>query len=121
MLRWAMGFLVLALIAALLGFGGLASTSAGIAKTLFIVFLIHRFRGSEGGDVTLAPGGKIGAMILGLSGLGVTIFAMIVATIPPKGTGDPWLFRLKVIGGALGFVLIGVVIYVSAGLRKRSA
>jgi uncharacterized membrane protein YtjA (UPF0391 family) len=40
MLRWAMGFLVLALIAALLGFGGLASTSAGIAKTLFIVFLI---------------------------------------------------------------------------------
>jgi len=40
MLRWAMGFLVLALIAAILGFGGLASTSAGIAKTLFIVFLI---------------------------------------------------------------------------------
>jgi uncharacterized membrane protein YtjA (UPF0391 family) len=40
MLRWAMGFLVLALVAALLGFGGLASTSAGIAKTLFIIFLI---------------------------------------------------------------------------------
>ena len=40
MLRWAMGFLVLALIAALLGFGGLATTSAGIAKTLFVVFLI---------------------------------------------------------------------------------
>jgi uncharacterized membrane protein YtjA (UPF0391 family) len=40
MLRWAMGFLVLAIVAALLGFGGLASTSAGIAKTLFIVFLI---------------------------------------------------------------------------------
>ena len=40
MLRWAIGFLVLALIAALLGFGGFASTSAGIAKTLFIVFLV---------------------------------------------------------------------------------
>jgi len=40
MLRWAMGFLVLAIIAALLGFGGLASASAGIAKTLFFLFLV---------------------------------------------------------------------------------
>ena len=40
MLRWAMIFLVLALVAGLLGFGGIASASAGIAKTLFVVFLI---------------------------------------------------------------------------------
>jgi uncharacterized membrane protein YtjA (UPF0391 family) len=40
MLRWALGFFVLALVAALFGFGGLATTSAGIAKTLFYVFLI---------------------------------------------------------------------------------
>jgi uncharacterized membrane protein YtjA (UPF0391 family) len=40
MLRWAMGFLVLALIAAFLGFGGVAAASAGIAKTLFYVFVV---------------------------------------------------------------------------------
>ncbi len=40
MLRWAMGFLVLALVAALLGFGGVATASAGIAKTLFFIFLV---------------------------------------------------------------------------------
>jgi uncharacterized membrane protein YtjA (UPF0391 family) len=40
MLRWALVFLVVAIIAALLGFGGIASASAGIAKTLFFVFLI---------------------------------------------------------------------------------
>ena len=40
MLRWALGFLVLALVAALFGFGGLAATSAGIAKTLFYLFLL---------------------------------------------------------------------------------
>jgi uncharacterized membrane protein YtjA (UPF0391 family) len=40
MLRWAMGFLVLALVAALFGFGGLAATSAGIAQTLFYLFLL---------------------------------------------------------------------------------
>jgi uncharacterized membrane protein YtjA (UPF0391 family) len=39
MLRWALAFLIFALIAALLGFGGLAAASAGIAKTLFFIFL----------------------------------------------------------------------------------
>ena len=40
MLRWALGFLVLAIIAAFFGFGGIATASAGMAKTLFILFLI---------------------------------------------------------------------------------
>lgn len=40
LLNWAFIFLVLALIAAVLGFGGIAKESAGIAKILFIVFLI---------------------------------------------------------------------------------
>jgi len=40
MLRWALAFLVLALIAAFFGFGGVAVASAGIAKILFYLFLI---------------------------------------------------------------------------------
>ncbi len=40
MLRWALIFLVVALIAALFGFGGIAGTSVGIAKILFFAFLI---------------------------------------------------------------------------------
>jgi uncharacterized membrane protein YtjA (UPF0391 family) len=39
MLRWAFIFLVVALIAAALGFGGIAATAAGIAKILFYIFL----------------------------------------------------------------------------------
>ena len=39
-LNWAFLFLILALVAAVLGFGGIAQQSAGIAKILFIVFLI---------------------------------------------------------------------------------
>lgn len=39
MLGWAIAFFVLALIAAALGFGGIAGASAGIAKILFFVFL----------------------------------------------------------------------------------
>ena len=40
MLHYATLFLVIALIAALLGFGGLVSGAAGIAKLLFGVFLV---------------------------------------------------------------------------------
>jgi len=40
MLSYAWIFLVVALVAALFGFGVIASTAAGIAKILFIVFLV---------------------------------------------------------------------------------
>jgi uncharacterized membrane protein YtjA (UPF0391 family) len=40
MLRWALGFFVIALVAALLGFTGIAVASAGIAKIIFFIFLI---------------------------------------------------------------------------------
>ena len=40
MLGWAVTFLVIALIAAALGFGGIAGTSAGIAQVLFFVFIV---------------------------------------------------------------------------------
>ncbi|MBC7835526.1 MAG: DUF1328 domain-containing protein [Phycisphaerales bacterium] len=40
MLYWAMVFLVIALVAALFGFGGIYVAAAGIAKILFFVFLV---------------------------------------------------------------------------------
>lgn len=40
MLSWALTFLIIALIAAAFGFGGIASASAGIAQILFFVFLL---------------------------------------------------------------------------------
>lgn len=39
MLYWAVVFFVVALIAAALGFGGIAGASAGIAQILFFIFL----------------------------------------------------------------------------------
>jgi uncharacterized membrane protein YtjA (UPF0391 family) len=55
MLYWALVFLIVALVAAALGFGGIAGASAGIAKILFFIFLVlllvslvtHFMRGSR--------------------------------------------------------------------------
>jgi uncharacterized membrane protein YtjA (UPF0391 family) len=40
MLSWAVGFFILALIAAVFGFTGIAAGAAGIAKILFFAFLV---------------------------------------------------------------------------------
>lgn len=56
MLNWAVTFLVIALIAALLGFTSVAGAAIGIAKILFYIFLIlfvvslvsYLFRGGRG-------------------------------------------------------------------------
>tara|TARA_R110000868_G_scaffold125897_1_gene332242 strand:- start:64 stop:246 length:183 start_codon:yes stop_codon:yes gene_type:complete len=40
MLRWAVIFLVVALVAALFGFGGIAAAAVDIARLLFFVFIV---------------------------------------------------------------------------------
>ena len=51
MFRWGIIFLVIALIAAALGFGGLAGTAAWAAKLVFVVgiilFLVSLFTGRK--------------------------------------------------------------------------
>jgi amino acid transporter len=75
---------------------------------LFLCYLIVRLRLRAPGGV---PGSRAGAGLVGVAGLGLTLFAMLVATVPPSDTHDPWIFRLKVIGGASMFVVLGALIY----------
>jgi glutamate:GABA antiporter len=75
---------------------------------LFICYLVVRLQESR---LTGGRAGTAGAWLTGLGGLLLTLGAMLVATIPPSDTADPWLFRLKVIGGAALFVVLGGLIY----------
>ena len=40
MLGWIVTFLVVALVAAALGFGGIAGTAVGLAKLVFYIFIV---------------------------------------------------------------------------------
>jgi len=40
MLRWAVAFFIVAIVAAIFGFGDIAAAATGVAKILFYVFLI---------------------------------------------------------------------------------
>jgi amino acid transporter len=77
---------------------------------LFIAYLGIRLREPVPADGAV-PRSRAAAALTGVAGLGLTLFAMVVATIPPADTAEPWLFRLKVIGGAAFFVVLGLLIY----------
>ena len=79
---------------------------------LFICFMVHCYRGrNDTNERLLVPGGATGELIIGLCGLAITLFAMVVAMIPPPDTSDIWLYEAKVAGGSLFLVLIGLIIY----------
>lgn len=40
MLRWALIFLIVAIVAAIFGFGGIVSAAVTIAKILFFIFVV---------------------------------------------------------------------------------
>jgi len=54
MLRWALGFFLFAIVAAIFGFGGIAIAAAGIAKLLFFLFVILFLLALVGGLVRRA-------------------------------------------------------------------
>ena len=89
---------------------------------LFVSFLIHRSRepaGAAAAAVVRAPGGALGAVLVGGSGLAITLFAMGVAMVPPSDTPDKLLFLVKVVGGAGAFLLAGAAVYWRA-MRRSS-
>jgi len=73
------------------------------------LFFCLMFEPDSGGP-SVIPGGRAGRMIASVSGLLVTVFAMIVAAIPPSGQ-NVFLFELKVLGGVGFFYVLGWFFY----------
>src|SRR6476646_10022261 len=66
---------------------------------LFVCFVVHCWRRCE--LPLIIPGGRFGAVIAGIFGSGITLFAMVVAMIPPPGTTDVLLHEAKLGGVSL--------------------
>jgi amino acid transporter len=84
---------------------------------LFVAYLIVRLHEPSPATESWWKGKGAGTLV-GAAGLLLTLLAMTVATVPPSDT-DPWLFRLKVIGGAALFIGLGGVVYWRARLTTR--
>ena len=79
---------------------------------LFACFMAQSWK-NRGNVATplVVPGGAPATLIVGLCGVLITLFAMVVAMIPPAGTVNVWIHEAKLGGGALFLVLLGFLIY----------
>jgi uncharacterized membrane protein YtjA (UPF0391 family) len=83
MLGWAIGFFIAALVAAVLGFGGIASAFTGIAIILFWVFLalfvLSLLFGAFGGTHAASHGGsgRTFATIALIAGVALLVYAWV--------------------------------------------
>jgi amino acid transporter len=84
---------------------------------LFACFMVHCLR-EQNAPIVIVPGGRVGALVAGVSGFGITLFAMLLAMIPPPGTGDILLHEAKLGGGSLLLLGAGLLIYWRARRRK---
>jgi glutamate:GABA antiporter len=86
---------------------------------LFICLIVHCRR--QRGVAMIIPGGRFGAVLAGIFGAAITLFAMVVALFPPAGTTQVWLHELKLAGGATLLVSVGLVIYWRARRRRHAS
>jgi amino acid transporter len=63
-------------------------------------------------NITLIPGGPFACWLVGGTGFLVTLLALAVAMVPPADSTSRALFAIKVIGGCVTLIAVGLVFYV---------
>jgi amino acid transporter len=86
---------------------------------LFICLMVYCWK--QPGANLIIPGGRFGALLAGISGAAITLFAMVVAMFPPPGTTQVWLHELKLGGGAALLLGAGLAIYWRARRRMHES
>jgi len=84
-----------------------------------VIRLAYRADRARGENVVLIPGGKIGVWISGSLGFVIVLAGIMLSMIPPKQARSVWLFEAKLIGGTLGFILLGLILYFRGAWKKR--
>jgi amino acid transporter len=79
---------------------------------MFAALPVLRLRRIGGeASLTLIPGGPIVAWLVALSGFAVTLAAVLFAMLPPEGAAHPMRFVLKVVGGTIGLMAVGLACF----------
>jgi len=67
----------------------------------------------------LVPGGMTGVWICGGLGFAVVLVGIVVSFVPPGDTASTMVFELKLVGGTVASILLGLVLY-WRGARSKS-
>jgi glutamate:GABA antiporter len=75
----------------------------------------------ENPHTVLIPGGKVGLWLSGVLGFVVVLIGIFVSLVPPGETVNKWSFELRLVGGTVVSILIGLVLYWRGARSKRTA
>jgi glutamate:GABA antiporter len=76
---------------------------------------------AENPHTVLIPGGKIGLWLSGVLGFFVVLIGIFVSLVPPGETVNKWSFELRLVGGTVVSILIGLVLYWRGARSKKTA
>ena len=74
----------------------------------------------ENKNAVLIPGGKGGVWIISILGFVIVLVGIIVSLVPPGDSSDKLGFELRLVGGTLAAIALGLSLY-WRGIRQKSA
>jgi glutamate:GABA antiporter len=86
-----------------------------------IIRLAYRSDRKQNPHAVLIPGGIAGTWICGGLGFAVVLLGIIVSAIPPGESVNKLGFELKLIGGTVASILLGLVLYWRGARSKSTA
>jgi amino acid transporter len=84
-----------------------------------VIKLVKRKDRAANSQAVLIPGGKAGVWSVGALGFLVVLLAMGVSMVPPGDSSNKLLFEVKLFVGAVGAILLGLVLYWRGARAKR--
>ena len=87
---------------------------------LAVIKLAKRKDRSENEHAVLIPGGKLGLWLSGGLGFVVVLIGIFVSLVPPGDSSNKVGFELKLVGGTLASILLGLVLYWRGARAKRT-
>ena len=80
--------------------------------------LSYRKDRAENKEAVLIPGGKFGVWVAGGLGLIVVVVGIALSFIPPGDTANKFVFEMKLVGGTVAAVALGLGLYIRGARQK---
>ena len=85
-----------------------------------VIKLAYRRDRKENSHAVLVPGGRAGVWICGGLGFAVVLLGILVSLVPPGDSSNKLGFEMKLVGGTVASILIGLILY-WRGARAKQA